>query len=282
VLIITSQTVINDSSSITNIKPIYLRYKSTTWSWSLTIMVVTYEDYMYTKKASYKTTVRWECSQKCSKQCKGSLTTDTEMARVIRSSAHSNDGSKVTVAAIKVRVTLKDQVSSSRGTLAQLLSNHTATVPIEVRAAIGQRESVKRTVRREKAKSFPADAAPIIFKQLYVIHVSLRESAVSCIYGFLSGKSQNTYEEFLQAILDGCSNLGYQPDPTTIVTDFEQACITVVSTALGPHAPGVLLSPNSKYFAEDSGTWNSYSVLLRGRCEALLWNVRWPYLSAHV
>ena len=34
-LIITSQTVINDRSSITNIKLIYLRHKSTTWSWSL-------------------------------------------------------------------------------------------------------------------------------------------------------------------------------------------------------------------------------------------------------
>jgi len=41
VLIITSQTVINDSSSITNIKLIYLWHKSTTWSWSLTIRVVT-------------------------------------------------------------------------------------------------------------------------------------------------------------------------------------------------------------------------------------------------
>jgi len=79
-----------------------------------------YEDYMYTKKASYKTTVRWECSQKCSKQCNGSLTTDTEMARVIRSSAHSHDGSKVTVATIKVRTTLKDRASTSRGTPAQL------------------------------------------------------------------------------------------------------------------------------------------------------------------
>ena len=116
-----------------------------------------YEDCMYTKKASYKTTVRWECSQKCSKQCKGSLTTDTEMARVIRSSAPSHNGSKVTVAAVKVRTTLKDQVSTSRWTPAQLLADHTASVPVEVRAAIGQRESVKCTVCREKAKPFLAD-----------------------------------------------------------------------------------------------------------------------------
>ena len=112
---------------------------------------------MYTKKASYKTTIRWECSQRSSKQCKGSLTTDTEMARVTRSSSHSHDGSKVTVAAAKVRATLKDKASISRGTPAQLLADHTASVPVEVRVAIGQRDSVKRPVRREKAKAFPAN-----------------------------------------------------------------------------------------------------------------------------
>ena len=112
-----------------------------------------YEEHMYTKKASYKTTIRWECSQRSSKQCKGSLTTDTETARVIRSSSHSHDGSKVTVA----DATLKDKASISRGTPAQLLADHTASVPVEVRAAIGQRDSVKRSVRREKAKAFPAN-----------------------------------------------------------------------------------------------------------------------------
>ena len=79
------------------------------------------------------------------------------------------------------------------------------------------------------------DSAPTLFKQLYVIRVPLGESAVSCVYGFLSGKSQSTYEQFLQAVLDGCCDLGYQPDPTTIVTDFEQDCITAVSTTLGQH-----------------------------------------------
>ncbi|KAK2160574.1 hypothetical protein LSH36_130g03037 [Paralvinella palmiformis] len=54
----------------------------------------------------------------------------TEMARVIRSSAHSHDGSKLTVAAIKVRTTLKDRASTSRGTPAQLIADHTASVPV--------------------------------------------------------------------------------------------------------------------------------------------------------
>jgi len=48
------------------IKPTSLLHKFTTWSWSLTMKVgqkLLYEDYMYTKKASYKTTIWWECSQ---------------------------------------------------------------------------------------------------------------------------------------------------------------------------------------------------------------------------
>ena len=77
------------------------------------------------------------------------------------------------------------------------------------------------------------DSAPTILKQLYVISVPLGNSAVSYVYGVIYGKSQSTYEDFLQAVLDGCSDLGYQPDPTTIVTDFEQECITAVSTTLG-------------------------------------------------
>ena len=114
-----------------------------------------YEDHMYTKKTSYKTTIRWECSQRSSKQ--GSLTTDTEMARVTRSSSHSHDGSKVTVATTTVRATLKRNASTSRGILAQIIADHTASVPVDVRSAIGQSDSVKRPVRREKAKVCPAD-----------------------------------------------------------------------------------------------------------------------------
>ena len=187
-----------------------------------------YEDYMYTKKASYKTTVRWECSQKCSKQCKGSLTTDTEMARVIRSSAHSHDGSEVTVAAIKVRTTLKDRASTSRGTPAQLRVGQViscwSTKPFwsgdspgmdidqwwqtfsdpwrqcrflrkDVSLCIGggtYSVSISRHLAHGRNIRFCTD---------YLQATTLGESAVSCVYGFLSSKSQNTYEEFLQAVL---------------------------------------------------------------------------------
>ena len=79
------------------------------------------------------------------------------------------------------------------------------------------------------------DSSPAIFEQLYVIRVPFGERALSCVYTFLTGKSQSTYEELLRKVLNGCSDLGFQPDPTTVVTDFEQAMISAVTTTLGPH-----------------------------------------------
>ena len=76
---------------------------------------------------------------------------------VIWSLAHSHHGSKVTVAAIKIQATLKDKVSTNQGAPTQLLTDHTTNVPIEVRAAIGQYDSVKHSVCSEKAKAFPTD-----------------------------------------------------------------------------------------------------------------------------
>ncbi|XP_076047371.1 uncharacterized protein LOC143028903 [Oratosquilla oratoria] len=77
--------------------------------------------------------------------------------------------------------------------------------------------------------------APRLFHQLYVIRVPLGNKAITCVYAFLSGKYQASYEEFLQVILDKCDQLGFNPDVTTIITDFEQAMINAVQTVLGTH-----------------------------------------------
>ena len=55
------------------------------------------------------------------------------------------------------------------------------------------------------------------------VRVPLGETAVSCLYAFLSGKSQGVYEEIPQSIIDGCEMLGLTPDTTEIVIDFEKA-----------------------------------------------------------
>ncbi|KAK2168250.1 hypothetical protein LSH36_19g13008, partial [Paralvinella palmiformis] len=63
----------------------------------------------------------------------------------------------------------------------------------------------------------------------------LCESSVGCVYALLSDKSQSTYEELFTAILNRCSDLGFQPDPTIVIVDFEQAAINAITTTLGPH-----------------------------------------------
>src|SRR5271157_1638887 len=78
--------------------------------------------------------------------------------------------------------------------------------------------------------------APKIFQQLYVIRAPIGESAVTCVYAFLSCKSQDMYEEMLRAVVDACERVaGFSPDSTTVIIDFEQAVMKAVPSVLGEH-----------------------------------------------
>ncbi|KAG1676031.1 hypothetical protein GQR58_014466 [Nymphon striatum] len=78
-------------------------------------------------------------------------------------------------------------------------------------------------------------SAPRLFKQLYIIHAPLGSSFVKCSYAFLSGKSQDDYEELLQSIVREYEATGYIPDPLTFVTDFELTAIWALETTFRPH-----------------------------------------------
>ncbi|KAK6169919.1 hypothetical protein SNE40_018439 [Patella caerulea] len=43
------------------------------------------------------------------------------------------------------------------------------------------------------------------------------------------------YEELLIAVINRCNTLGFQLDPTTVITDYEKASINAISSTLGPH-----------------------------------------------
>ena len=75
--------------------------------------------------------------------------------------------------------------------------------------------------------------APPGFCQLYVIRCPLGNTAVSTLYALLQRKSQETYENLLHAIIDKCSEMHQDPDPTTVVIDFEMAMVRAVSSVLG-------------------------------------------------
>lgn len=252
-----------------------------------------HEGFMYTKKTTNRSTIRWECSQRAAKKCKGSVTTDLLIQRSIRSTNHSHDPDNRTLDATKARLTLKQLAPNTRATPGQLLADQSANLPVEVRAALGEQQSVKRAIRREKAKAFPPnpqtlqelqlsddwtttgdnndqpflihdskdnnrmlifasemalthlaradtwhmdgtfEVAPLLFQQLFVIRVPLGSQAVSCVYALLPNKTQQTYEAMLTALIEYCSGLGFQPDPTTVITDFELAIINALRTVFG-------------------------------------------------
>ncbi|KAL8593787.1 hypothetical protein ACOMHN_041261 [Nucella lapillus] len=77
--------------------------------------------------------------------------------------------------------------------------------------------------------------APEHFCQLYVIRCLLGDTAVSTVYALLQRKLQATYELLLQAIVDKCRLLHMEPDPSTIVIDFEQAMMRAILAVLGDH-----------------------------------------------
>ena len=75
--------------------------------------------------------------------------------------------------------------------------------------------------------------APPGFLQLYVIRVPLGSTTIGVTYALLQRKTQDTYEELFQALLDKCNSMELYPDPRTILVDFEQAVISAIQSTLG-------------------------------------------------
>ena len=96
--------------------------------------------------------------------------------------------------------------------------------------------------------------SPGVFEQLYVIRAHLGESAVSCVYAFLSGKSTQIYQELLQAVLDKMETMQIYPDPRVVITDFELAAIQSVALVLGVTTQGC-------FYHLSQSTWRKIQAL---------------------
>ena len=258
---------------------------------------ICYEGYMYTKRDTKKTRIRWECTQRKSRPCKGAITTSLTLDDVRVTVAHSHDNDNSSVEAEKLRCNIREKAKASRESTACLLATAIQEAPESVRLRLGNQESVKRNIRRQRQGSLPKDpvslrelhvpeewsttggehpqpflihdsgpqssnrvlvfaadnvlqhlasadkwymdgnfsVAPNIFMQLYVIRVPLGNSAISAVYGLLPNKQQRSYEAVIKATLDRCEELGFTPDPTVIVTDFETSAMNAVQVTLGHH-----------------------------------------------
>ena len=116
-----------------------------------------YDGYMYTKKVSRKSHVLWECSERRGLKCKGTLTTDISIENVISKKEHSHTSDENKVQAAKVKSVMKDHSTAPRGKPSQIVADNVANVPVEVRAALGNIESVKCVIRRRKRGALPKD-----------------------------------------------------------------------------------------------------------------------------
>ena len=98
--------------------------------------------------------------------------------------------------------------------------------------------------------------APHIFGQLYVIRAPIGESAVTCTYALLAGKSQAMYETMLRGIEEKCASISIDLDPLTIVADFELAAWQAAKAVFGQH-----VETKGCFFHLTQSTWRKIQQL---------------------
>jgi len=77
--------------------------------------------------------------------------------------------------------------------------------------------------------------APTFFQQLYVIRVQVRGIFITTIFCLLQNKSQKTYENVFNIILEKCADINLNPCPNVLNIDFEKAVINAAKNILGHH-----------------------------------------------
>ena len=105
--------------------------------------------------------------------------------------------------------------------------------------------------------------APRGFMQLYVIRVPLGNTAASAVYALMERKSQQSYQELFQAILDYCDTADLPaPTPFTVLCDFELAVIRALRAVLPPCCgyPGMFIPPNPSNLASNAGARSQCAV----------------------
>jgi hypothetical protein len=218
-----------------------------------------------------------------------------QMSTVLDQKSHNHARSDASTTAEKVKMEMKDAAKRSRACPTQIVADALVQHPVDVRAAVGNLESVKRDLRNQKRGNRPTapasldsfsikdewtttgypdyrpfliydsgaqshervivfgsdralqhlsrarvwymdgtfETAPHLFKQLYVIRAPAGESSVTCVYAFLSGKSQALYELLFRGLNDHCRSNGYDLEPERIKVDFEQAVFRAIASVYG-------------------------------------------------
>ena len=109
-----------------------------------------YNGFAYTKKRR-KNRIRWECSQRKVRNCKGAVTTSLQYDDPHETAPHSHDADNAAVEATKVTARMRSRVRENPTVRpAQVLASELLSAPNDVRAALGDKEVMRRKLRRQK------------------------------------------------------------------------------------------------------------------------------------
>ena len=83
------------------------------------------------------------------------------MTTVTSFTPRSQESQDQAIAITKLPASLKEHAAGSRGTVAQLIADHTTDTHVNIRADLGKLETIKRSLRRERSKHMPKNPASL-------------------------------------------------------------------------------------------------------------------------
>ena len=109
------------------------------------------DGFSYTKKVTNKSTIRWGCANRAKESCPAGLTTDLDISQVVSAATtHSHLADSNRTEAAKLRVELRERAVIDRGNPSQTTADVMTGYNIDVRAAAGSKNTIKRALRRVK------------------------------------------------------------------------------------------------------------------------------------
>ncbi|KAL8579984.1 hypothetical protein ACOMHN_054106 [Nucella lapillus] len=125
---------------------------------------ISYQGFLYTKKATKKTRIRWECSQRKGLSCKGAITTDLNNEDIQVSTMHSHEADPHAVEVVKLRGKIRtqsQQSAASGGRPTQILASALVETTDPVKARLSRMDTLKRSIRHQRRGALPKDPASL-------------------------------------------------------------------------------------------------------------------------
>ena len=117
-----------------------------------------HDGYMYTKKSVSKTTKRWECARRKAFNCSGKIVTNLDVNETVSSIEHNHGQDDGMIEFIKLRNSVVQHSNKSRGTTKRVVADILDTLTADGRVAVGDVDTVKRFIQRNRQKFLPKDS----------------------------------------------------------------------------------------------------------------------------